>query len=194
MDTTSRTTSYDQSAFDEAFASLPEGVENFMWSDEYEQMIAGIQQSLTLTPEQGALVKTNGYELLSQLKDMEAVAKEFIEAGFSQELATKTLYLFDKIILQPLAKVILENPPESEEEDATASKIDETAAHNIPTEIHPNEEVFSSLRARMTQSATIAPIVRSVTTPSRTSESPSSATPTTPAPAQHIDPYRELPE
>ncbi len=203
MDTTiTPQTNTDQAAFDEVFDSLPEGVEEFMWSEEYDQLIDGIQKTLSLTDAQKTLVQTKGYELLAQLKDMEAAAKELIDSGMSQELAAKTLYLLDQVILQPVARVIAEpyEPSDDEEEDSASSEVP-----TVPTEITPqSDDVMASLRARMTQSATIAR-VRTTITPAPASSTPASSAPATPTPlsssaaptapaAPTIDPYRELPE
>ncbi|MCC6199046.1 hypothetical protein IT401_02450 [Candidatus Nomurabacteria bacterium] len=190
MDTELQTT-------EESFEHIPTEVKEYIYGDEFTAALSGLCTSQRLTEEETVLFRGTLYGYIAQTSSEEDLL-ERIRAISKDPTMNQTFiswvkeHVSDKIVQLVTDAYVDQEIVDDEEREESMAQGEKIVPAQIIA-LQP-DNVMESLRTRMTQSATIAPIVRSVTTPSRTSESPSSATPTTPAPAQHIDPYRELPE
>jgi hypothetical protein len=146
----------------DALSAVPEEVQTFMWSNEYDVIINSIQKVLSLDDKQRDLVKYGGYQLLMGMKTMEDLSKEWVAAGMSQENALKALYAVHENILitaQNITEFFTKDPDNPSEYDLDEEEEVETVAddvNNAPAKLAPATGL-ESLADRLKQASIATP-------------------------------------
>lgn len=89
----------EEGAIEEAMATVPDEVLEFMASPLYGAIVTAIKEVLLLTPEQQALVLSVSQRMLIFRMSMEDALKYLADNGISEETGIKILYLIDREIL-----------------------------------------------------------------------------------------------
>ncbi len=161
--------------FDEAFEVLPNQVEDFMWSEEYNKTIDAIQTVASLNDTQKKLVTLAGYDLVVGLKTAQDIGKDFLEKGFTPEQTIKVLLLLNEGVIKK-AQDINEffTPPETSDETPPPT----------PQEKSAENTVLTSLKERLT-----TPLVIKPSLPQQPAPQPQKT-----STKETVDLYREVPE
>lgn len=156
-----------------ALQNVPAEVEDFMWSDAFTIIIDAVQETLGLTEDQKKRVRIASYDILTGLKTMEDISKDF-SVDTPPELVAKILYAIDSEIItraENITEFYTENPDESEQSIQSAPS---------------PADVLARLNQTLTKPATIAPVKREYSAPT--------TAPSEPITKPSVDPYREIPE
>lgn len=170
MNTTLKTK--EDQDFEDALSFIPEEVQNFMWSDEFTDILNASQKTLSLSESEKELMRTSSYDLLLNLTDLRAVAKKMETAGIAPEKISKILYVIQQMYLIPAAQ-LAEESIEPEDEAETEEKV---------TTAPSPSDMLTRLNQTMTTPTILAPTKRDYSAPTESPAKPS------------FDPYRETPD
>lgn len=176
MNNTTQTPQLD--IFQESFDLLPEEARDFILSDTYSKAVKEICSLLSLEEERISLEKAILLFLVGEYS-IEDLAESI--ATLSADDSTKNnilLNIKEKIVDELLLTIEVV----SELEDKNSSPDISEKVQNAPSPT----QVLESLKSRLTQTSTIAPIARDHTLTKQP--------PQTPEEKPSVDPYRELPQ
>lgn len=163
---------------DDAFLTTPDEVKNYLVSNEYELILLGIAEALSLTPEQTDELRYVSYELVLQTMGPEEGAQALVENDlFSKELATKAIFGINQEILSRI-ETILRDIQETDSGEPTKE------VGGTPSAPSP-KELLSRLNETLTKPAFTIPVQREYGVQKSAETSVLTKTP---------DPYREIPE
>lgn len=171
-----------------AIDSTPEEVRDFLWSDAYKGIIAGIVKTCNLTIEQGEAVSTVMFDLTINATDEMSARAVLTQVGINEDSQEKIFLIGYEYIINP-------SITEAEETTLTESSTDTSdgdATSSVTTTPSAQSETLTNLATRLTNPTSIAPTKRdySITNTERGGTQINS---TTPSP-KTFDPYREAPE
>lgn len=164
--------------YQDALDNTPQEVRDFLWSDAYKGIIAGIVKTCALTPEQGEVVSDVLFDLTINTTDEFSARSKLTNAGITKENQDKIFVIGYEYIINP-SVIEAENVSET-----TTATQEDLVLKNAPSP----SDVLANLGARLSQPSVIAPSKRDY---SSTNTGDSAITP---APQKIFDPYRELPE
>ncbi|MBP6904757.1 MAG: hypothetical protein KBB91_01725 [Candidatus Pacebacteria bacterium] len=173
----------EDTEFDDAFALIPEEVQDFMWSDEFKFLLDTAQKALSLTDTEKQSMRTACYRILLNLRSMEQEAKRVLAEGVDPEKAVKMFYIIDTEILERARNILAQVDIDEEGVDSMV-----TTQTSAPSP----SDILARLNQTMTAPSTLAPTKRVYTTETTAPTPP----PNSPAPTgiKSIDPYREMPD
>ncbi|MBY0328951.1 hypothetical protein K2Q02_02565 [Patescibacteria group bacterium] len=171
-----------------AIDSTPEEVRDFLWSDAYKGIIAGIVKTCNLTIEQGEAVSTVMFDLTINATDEMSARTALTRAGISEDNQEKIFLIGYEYIINP-------SITEAEETTITESSTDtlDGGVTSSPTTTpSAQSETLTNLATRLTSPSILAPTKRdySITNTAIGDTQPTSTTSST----KTLDPYREAPE
>ncbi len=179
MDTDITTT---EDKIEKAVADTPVEVLNFMWGDAYAIIMDAMQKTLSLTDIQKEKVGSLGQDLLLGLKNMENITEELVTI-MPAETVMKVLFILDSEVITRAENITEYFSPDPDE-----------ALGDVPqkqsVQDAPQQDILESLKAKLIQPATIAPVARDHSMGS--AATPPQNTPGT-KPSAVFDPYREKP-
>ncbi len=170
--------------YEEALDTTPQEVRDFLWSDAYKGIIAGIAKTLNITAQQETVVSDVIFDIVIGAIDQPEVDEKLTASGISIEDQAKILALAAENIIDP-SIIEAENITDSNEEGGVAESQPTNLSSSAPTPT----EVLASLGARLSQSSVIVPSKRDYTV-----YKPVPSEPSVQNIAPSMDPYRELPE
>ncbi len=167
----------EETEFEDAFALIPEEIQDFMWSDEFEFLLDTAQKTLSLTDPEKQLMRTVCYRILLNLRSMEQEAKRVLAEGTDPEKALKMFYIIDTEILERARNILAETEDEELESEENETNIKAPSPSDMITRLNQS----------LTGATTITPTKREYGSISNSDGPKKDSAPT-------IDPYREIPE
>lgn len=168
-------TNTQQNDFDDSLINVPEEVQDFMFSDDFDVIFLAIQRACSLTESEREFVKSLTYSLLVEDIDMDELTQKLMGTGMKTETVANVVVAINEEILTRVQHIT--EFYSGDEETDTVSDAPSPA------------DVIETIKRRLTQPQAIAPTARRLDI-SKTPELPA---PPKPTPRQGDDPYREKP-
>jgi len=174
--------------YQDALDTTPQEVRDFLWSDGYKGIIAGIAKTLNLTPAQTKVVEDVMFDISISAID-EAGSRERLSAvGITPEIQDTVFALGYEYIVAP-SITEAENTKALEEEYGPIDNADNGSSENDSSGSQTPNDVLTSLGSRLTQPSVLAPTKRDYSVTNI-----GDVVPMKPIAPKTFDPYRELPE